>query len=127
MKNVFDLKHVKSVTAIALLKKGVPVGKIIANWSDNPAGSVCTAQVCLWDDEISPQITQRHFKTAFLDAMLPVVMIGKAGGYVYDKLSSAISQALRIGGIDHLIKVESCSGNQRKAFEDAGFTYFEVI
>ena len=47
MKNIHDFKHVKSVTAIALLKNGKPAGKIIANWSDNPAGSVCTACVML--------------------------------------------------------------------------------
>ena len=43
-KNIYDCKHVKGVSAIALYKAGKPAGKIICNWSDNPAGTVCTAQ-----------------------------------------------------------------------------------
>ena len=124
-KNIFDYSHVKSVSAIALLKAGKHVGKIVANWSDNPNGSVCTAQVCLWDGKISEQIKRE--KSSLVNFELAVLMIGKAGGYGYDKLSSAIASALRVGGIDHLIKVEGASGNQQAAFEDAGFTWIQVI
>lgn len=126
-KNIFDYQHVKSVSAVCLLKDGKQVGRIVANWSDNPNGSVCTAQVCLWDGVLSEQIKKRHVKTDFLDCELSVVMIGKAGGYGYDKLSSAIYEALRKGGLHELVKVEPGSGNQQKAFEEAGFTYIPVI
>lgn len=112
-KRIFDYKHVAGVTAIALLKDGKEAGKIIANWSDNPSGSVCTAQVFLYGQE---------WRTKPIDAC----MIGKAGGYGYDKLSQAIYCALRVGGLEKIIKVEPASGNQRTAFEDAGFTWVEV-
>lgn len=126
-KNVFDLHHVKSVSAICLMKDGKNVGRIVANWSDNPNGSVCTAQVMLWDGEISDKIKKRRIKNEFLDCELSVTMIGKAGGYGYDKLSSAIASALEKGGLSEYIKVNGGSGNQRQAFEDAGFQYIEII
>ena len=125
-KNIFDFKHVKSVSAIALYKEGKSARKIICNWSDNPAGRVCTAQVCLWDKTISDQVTKKHLKTEFLDCMLPIVMLGKAGGYGYDKRSAAISAALRKGGILNLLPVEGGAGNERCVFEAAGFDWFEV-
>ena len=126
-RNIYDYKMVKGVSAIALLKAGKPVGKIVANWSDNPAGSVCTAQVMLWDGPISEQIKKRQVKTDFLNCELSVVMIGKADGYGYDKLSAAISAALRVGGLEKLLPVEGGSGNQRSVFEKAGFEWVEVI
>ena len=125
-KNIFDCKHVKQVSAIALYKEGKTAGRIICNWSDNPAGSVCTAQVMLWDGAISEQIKQKHHKTEFLDCMLSVVMIGKAGGYGYDKRSAAISAALYKGGIHELLPVAGGAGNERSIFEAAGFDWFEV-
>jgi len=126
-KNIFDLKHVKSVSAIALLKDGKSAGRIICNWSNNPAGSVCTAQVMLWDNVISDQIKEKHLKTEFLDCMLPTTMIGKAGGYGYDKRSAAISAALREGDIHKLLPVAGGAGNERSVFEKAGFTWIDVI
>ena len=126
-KNIFDLKHVKSVSAILLLKEGKPVGKIICNWSDNPAGSVCTAQVLMYDGEISVKIKEKHIKTDYLDCHLPGTMIGKAGGYGYDKRSSAIAHALQEGGIHDLLPVQGGSGNERQVFESAGFTWVDVI
>lgn len=122
MKNIYDYKHVRSVSAYALLQKGKYVGKIICNWSDNPAGSVCTAQVMLWDGKISPKIKRERVS----GYEVKHTMIGKAGGYGYDKLSSAIYSALERGGIHKLIKVEPGGGNVRKAFEDAGFELLEV-
>ena len=127
MKNIFDYKHVKMVSAIALLKEGKSAGRIVCNWSDNPAGSVCTAQVMLWDGVISAKIKQKHLKTEYLDCMMPAVMIGKAGGYGYDKRSAAISAALRAGGIWDLLPVQGGAGNERSIFEAAGFEWIDVI
>lgn len=128
MKNIYDMKHVKSVTAVCLLKEGKSAGRIICNWSDNPAGSVCTAQVMLWDGVISAKIKE---KTVKIEGMEPfktsVVMIGKAGGYGYDKRSAAIEAALRAGGILELLPVQGGSGNEREIFEAAGFTWVDVI
>lgn len=128
-KNIFDYKMVQGVSAVALLKDGQVVGKIIANWSDNPNGSVCTAQVLLWDKELAPKVKLRRIKTEFLDCELAIPMIGKASGYGYDKLSSAISQALEVGGIRKLFPtpVEGGSGNQQTAFESAGFEWVTII
>lgn len=86
MKNIFDYKHVKQTSVIVLFdtKTNELAGKIIANWSDNPMGTVCTAQVIIYGDE------KRGIKLKANKHIL----IGKAGGYGYDKLSSAIASAI---------------------------------
>lgn len=124
MKNIFDLKHVKAVSAVALLKGGELKGKIIANWSDNPAGSVCTAQVLLFDRE-----TKKKRTVMLMDkeTELSAIMIGKAGGYGYDKFSSAVYQALKAGGLEKDIPVEPGAGAVRSTFEKAGYQYVEII
>lgn len=127
MKTAYDMKHVKGTTAIALLKDGQSAGKIVANWSDNPNGSVCTATVLVYraEDDSWYRGTAR------------------TGGYGYDKLSSAVYWALDGATCNewtgngsetyeaHLdlteyIKVKPASGNTRHAFEEAGYQYIEV-
>lgn len=116
-KSIFDYKHVKGTTAICLLntKTKKPCGRIIANWSNNPNGSVCTVAVTL--NRYAP--TARN-EQDFVNAQ------GKAGGYGYDKLSAAIEQALRNADLLEKIKVRGGSGNQCQAFEESGFDYIEV-
>jgi hypothetical protein len=118
MKTIFDFKNVKGTTAVCLLNKktGKFCGRVIANWSDNPNGTVCTAQVILFNN--AP--TARS-KDDFVNSR------GKARGYGYDKLSAAIYSALRAVELHTVIKVESASGNQQQAFEAAGFVYIQVI
>ena len=132
MKNIFDMKHVRGVKAIALLKKGEMAGRIIANYSDNPAGSVCTVMVQIYGHKNGAD--GRNWAT------------GTAGGGGYDKFSAAVSSALRSMGLlpDHdkthaftfehkkvrlsgKIPVYSGSGNVRAAFEAAGYAYIEAI
>ena len=125
MKNIFDYKHVKHVSAVCLLnaKTGEYCGRIVANWSDNPAGSVCAAQVMIFGNEPSKEIK------AVVEANQKAMAgphIGKAGGYGYDKLSQAIWASLKAQGLSELIKVKPASGNQREAFEEAGFRYIEI-
>jgi len=129
-KNIFDYKHVAGTTAICLLKDGEYAGRIVGNWSDNPAGTVATFTVMLVG--AGPDGAYIHGT-------------GKAGGYGYDKRSSAIYEALRnchyityegtgtnMKSIKHdcpmhdKIKVEPGRGNGREAFEDAGYTWIEV-
>lgn len=110
MRNIFDYAHVKKVSAIALLKNGEFVGKIVCNWSDNPSGSVCTAQVMLWDKEFVPKI-KKHKIDGF-EGDFEVCMIGKAGGSGYDKRSAAIASALSVGGLRELLPVVGGSGNE---------------
>lgn len=81
--SVYEMTHAKSVSFVVLAhpqstRPGNFAGRIVANWSDNPAGSVCTAQVSVWEGPLS---------------FIPNT-IGKAGGYGYDKLSAAIESAL---------------------------------
>lgn len=77
-RSAFDLNHVKSVSVFVLLHGGEYAGRIVANWSDNPAGSVCTATVHVWKGPLGelPSST------------------GTAGGCGYCKLSTAIGDAL---------------------------------
>lgn len=119
MKPAYELKHVKSVTAVALLENGKEAGKIIANWSDNRNGSVCTATVILYNSYAGY-----------------VIGTGRAGGYGYDKYSSAVYCALsrmreyqNETPIDMTgdIRVKAGHGNVREAFEHRGYQYIEII
>jgi hypothetical protein len=114
--NVFDLKHVKSVSAVAILYEGKPAGKIIANWSDNSNGSVCTAMVSIWLGPLGD---------------MPRA-VGRAGGYGYDKLSAAINEAISkvISEDPDKIapKFDGCGMSAvRKWFEQFGYELFEII
>jgi len=105
MKSAYDLSHVKSVTAVALMFEGQHAGRIVANWSDNPMGSVCTVTVGIWLGPLKdmPKKTER------------------AGGYGYDKLASALEQLF--GG--------GCPGGGRSSvwqwLESKGYVVVEVI
>lgn len=109
MKTAYDLNHVKSVKAWALLFNGEEAGRMVANYSDNPAGSVCTATVSAWKGPLKDRQG----------------MTGKARGYGYGKLSSAVFQALRKGGID--TKNGDGSENTRQEFELLGYQVIEVL
>lgn len=90
-RSAFDCAHVKSVSAWALLfpeesgKLG-EAGKMVANWSDNPNGSVCTATLAIWDGPLKD-----------LEKCT-----GQAGGYGYDKLSAAFVDALQRSNFETL-------------------------
>ena len=105
-----DCKHVRSVTAVALIRDGEVKGKVIANWSDNPAGTVCTATV--WCEVNG---------TWFCGT-------GTAGGYGYDKLSAAIYDAFRRGGHSDILKGHSGGdGRQEQVFSELGYKYEALI
>lgn len=81
MKSAFDGRHVKSVSVVVLMHPNYPTkvaGRIVANWSDNPAGSVCTMTLHVHSGPLS---------------FLPTCT-GTAGGYGYDKLSAAIQSGI---------------------------------
>ena len=82
---------------------------MVANYSDNPNGSVCVATVSAWKGPLKDRPG----------------MTGRAGGYGYDKLSSAVFQALRKGGID--TKNGDGSGNTREEIELLGYQVIEVL
>lgn len=76
-----ECKHAANVRAWALVWKGKPAGSIVANFSDNPAGAVCTVTIRVYLGPLKE---------------LPIVT-GRAGGYGYDKFSEAFEQAMRTG------------------------------
>ena len=92
MKSIFDYKHVKSVSVYILQDKTTREirGKIISNYSDNPNGSVCTTQIISYDYLSTFDSEEDH---GLLVLANPCV--AKAGGYGYDKESSALASALR--------------------------------
>lgn len=87
MKQAREHSHLKSVSVWVLMDKQSKEiqGKILANWSDNPNGSVCTCDVILWECEkygLTPKIGTSS------------VWTGKAGGYGYCKFSTAVHDAI---------------------------------
>jgi hypothetical protein len=110
MKDARDMKGPKNTTAWALLKNGHLAGRFVANWSDNPNGTVCTVWFALYSFDNNPTI----------------IGTGRAGGYGYDKLSAATYQALKAAGITPQV-VRPANGLTRKEFEAMGYEVAEVI
>jgi hypothetical protein len=115
-RTAFDCSHVKSVTAWALVHPesdmdGGCAGRIVANFSDNPAGSVCTATVHLWRGPLR------------MDAGTT----GNAGGGGYDKFSAAVGDALNRAGIDCGDLHGAGDGAVRKFLESKGYRTIPVI
>lgn len=119
MKYVNELKHPKGTTAWALLWEGKPAGKLVANWSDNPSGAVCSASIYIFSGPLD-------LKTQTGSTKLDYGNIGKAGGYGYDKLSQAVWQCLNNAGIESK-KVKPANGLSRQEFEAWGYEVFEII
>lgn len=111
-KDAFDGRHVKSVTAWAILHNGEMAGRIVANWSDNPAGSVCTATVHIWGGPLE-----------YLPAMS-----GKAGGYGYCKFSAAVYDALnRAADVGQISMSGAGESAVSRWLESFGYTTARVI
>lgn len=102
MKSAYDMNHVKSVKAVCIMLDGKPVGKIVANYSDNPNGSVVTATFSIWEGPLSGME-----KTTT-----------KAGGYGYDKFSSCVEQFL---------PGNKSVGCWKSAIEEHGYTVFDIL
>jgi len=119
-KLISDFKNVKNVTAKAILLNGKPAGRLIANWSDNPNGTVCSASVIIWSGELA---NAKNDKTG---AEFNYCNIGKAGGYGYDKLSQAVWQCFNNVGIKTKA-VKPANGQTNEEFEAWGYTIFDII
>jgi hypothetical protein len=133
------------VTLLLDKETGEEAGKILAYYSNNPAGSVCHANVILYP---------HGWKIVGKEAPEVRGEEGRAGGYGYDKYSAAVAESLSKQGLggDHtilapwvfinsegerqnkpeaekiikdkkIIPVYSGAGNVREAFE----LYFRVI
>lgn len=112
MRSAYDLKHVKSTTAWALLFQGEEAGRVVANWSDNPAGSVCTATLSIWKGPLA------YHSDGHLTA--------SARGYGYDKLSQAVYYALKAGKFEPKT-VRPGNGQTRQEFEAWGYQVVSVL
>lgn len=116
MKHVTEMKGPKATTAWALLYNGKQAGKLIANWSDNPMGTVCSASVYIFAGPLDLK-EKKGFDYG---------NVGKAGGYGYDKLSQAVWQVFNKCGIETK-KVKPANGLTREEFEAWGYEVFEII
>lgn len=110
MKSAYDQIHVKSVKAWALLFNGEMAGRIVANYSDNPNGSVCTATVGFWNGPLKDTNAST----------------GRAGGYGYDKFSAAVSSALNKVGVKNDVEGRGDS-SVKSLLEKIGYSVIEVI
>ena len=117
MKSALDMKHPKGTSVMVLLYKGEYAGRIIANWSDNPNGSVCTATVSIYDGPLNIKRYDEGLDTTWSHNT------AKAGGYGYCKLSQAVGNAMGKGdeiggrGISAV----------RDLFQENGYTFLEVL
>lgn len=108
-RTAYDMAHVKSVSAWALHLEGKPAGKIVANWSDNPAGSVCTATVSIWIGPLAelPKSTE------------------SAGGYGYHKLSACLASIFH--PFTEGKRIDGGTGAIRAFLESKGYSVMEVL
>jgi hypothetical protein len=119
MKTIKEFKHVAGTTAKAILFEGKPAGRLIANWSDNPSGTVCTASVIIW---AGPLKDAKHPKTG---KEFNYGNIGKAGGYGYDKLSQAVWQCFQNVGIE-TVAVKPGNGQTDEEFSMRAYVIFDI-
>jgi hypothetical protein len=117
---VKEMKHCAGATAKAILFEGHPAGRLIANWSDNPAGTVCSASVVIWK---GPLKDAKHPKTG---KEFNYGNVGKAGGYGYDKLSQAVWQCFNNAGVEAK-KVRPANSLTSEEFESWGYVIFDVL
>ncbi len=110
MKSAYDMPHVKSVKAWAVMFSGEMAGRIVANYSDNPNGSVCTATVGFWNGPLKDTVAST----------------GRAGGYGYDKFSAAVSSALNKIGVKNDVDGRGDS-SVKSLIEKIGYSVIEVI
>jgi hypothetical protein len=100
MKNVYDMKNVKGTRAVALIYKGKFAGKLVANFSNNPNGRVCTALLAIWAGPLKREERKQ----------------ARAGGYGYDKFGACVEQMLKCGSL----------GSWETPFRSAGYEVAEV-
>lgn len=101
-----ECKHAKSVRVVALVERSTArvVGKIIGHYSDNPAGSVCTATLYQFGYD---------------------AQTARAGGYGYDKFSDALAGLVWVDQLGRSNKLPY--GDRRVFFDALGINYEEVL
>ena len=110
MKSAFECKFVKHVTAWALLFNGEEAGKVVANHSDNPNGSVCTLDLIV---HLGPLKSDERTTAS-------------AHGFGYNKFHAALETAL--SRRDQTLDLKNVgAGRGRTFFESLGYQVIEVI
>lgn len=137
-----NIDKFNDVRAIALLKDGKSAGRIIGHWSKNRNGSVCTVLVELFDhngkyasgwgkaggygyDKFSAAIS-----SALIHAGLNVEDYDTLSNATFannDKEREIQKKARRAIKKSGKIGVYSGAGNERKAFENAGYEWLEIV
>ena len=112
MRYATDMKGPRMTSVFVVLQDSKIVGRIIANHSDNPAGSVCTATVWAPCMETGEGSQSRCCAT------------GTAGGYGYDKLSAAIYEAL---GRSNMERAEKTAGHMFSGGDGRHVQVFEAL
>lgn len=120
MKRVNEMKHPAGTTAKAIFYNSKFAGRLIANWSDNPAGTTCSASVIIFS---GPLAELSHPKTG---KKLDYGNIGKAGGYGYDKLSQAVWQCFDNAGIETK-RVKPANGQTDEEFISWGYEIYSIL
>lgn len=121
----FDCQNVKSVRAWGLLFPDAGVlkqaGRLVANYSDNPAGAVCTASIVAWGGPLADMYGARTYD--------PRNATGRAGGGGYCKFSAAVEDAHHRGsGERPSIELHGRGeGAVREWLDSLGYTVIEVI
>jgi hypothetical protein len=108
-RTAYDCRHAKSVLAWGLLHDGKMAGRLVADYSDNPAGSVCTLTLSVWEGPLKdlPVSTPRTART---------------GGYGYCKASAAFAHIVG----DHKLHSAGMS-TVRSWLEDRGYDVVDVL
>lgn len=105
MKDAYDLEHVKSVTAWALMFEGEYAGRMIANH-----GKAVTVTLVVWAGPLQA-----------------ICATGRAAGYGYDKLSGALWDAFNRHGVFKAEVVEHGNGRSEEEFTSRGYTVLRVL
>lgn len=138
-RSAFDCKHVKSVRAWALFHPDASqdpnardaaaryAGKVVADYSDNPAGSVVTCTVVVWHGPLARMREAYEEKRGGGCRVVENPMTGRAGGGGYCKFSAAFHGAVRM--VDPSAKDLSGRGEPvcRAYLESHGYTVVEVV
>ena len=109
LKSAFEMQHVKNVQAWAVTYGEEMAGRIVANYSKNSLGSVCTASVGFWRGPLKNNS----------------LYTGNAMGY-NDKFNYAVLCAIKKIGVKLDIN-GGCDESVKSLLEKIGYTVLEVI
>lgn len=114
-KSAYDYAHVKMSTAKAILFKGEYAGKIVCNWTDNPAGTGCIMTLNFWKGPIAKWMKGT------------ITVREGSGSSGYDKLSAAFESCIRKMDKAPKDRPSLSSGDINSFLEHYGYVVCTVI